>query len=1284
MNQPRHTLVALLISASAIALNAGAARADTGDIPATSGEGPISTAPRSYASLALAHGDAFTPTIAPRAFSVGLAAVDASGAAAEPVAEPQDYCGDEARPCGPLADDAVVEVRRVAPNLERDAPPADDGFRVSVDGEPVTDSSRKRADFVEKYVAPKADAQRKADLALDAHDVRVQVSAPDATPVLSVVPAKPVVGAGETAVFFPFINYAAWVDRAELRVFEADDLIEGAPSTTASVQLGQPIRWTPPVGSARSVRYVLRVYDKDGRFDETEPQTLRLLDRPSTDASALKGLVDGKGGDRQGPLFENQRRIANIPVKGPQVTVSGAAAPGATVEGLGEVAPLDRQGQFVLQQILPPGMDEVVLRVAEPGKPAEEIRRKVDIPRSDRFFVGIVDLTAGHRLKRGGDSEMLADDADSRRDFVDGRLAFYYKGQVTDGWRVTASADTGEQRLADLFDQFDEKDPRALLRRLDPDRHYPVYGDDSITVEDAPTSGRFYVRAESDTTRLMWGNFHTDIGDTELLRYQRGLYGGQAEWRGLATTAQGERRTEANLFAADPGTIGSREDFASTGGSAYYLRHQDVSQGSERLFVEVRDRDSGLVLQRTELVPFRDYEVNYIQGRVLLRQALPMTADADEFVNVGGLGGNPVWLVATYEYVPGFARPDAMTAGGRVQHWLTDSVRLGASAFRQGEGEGRQELQGADLMLRYRPGTFLRAEVARSDGAAGENLVSSYGGYDFTHLQTRADEAMAYLLEGESDLSDLSSSLQGRVRAYYRNREAGFSAPGELTFGESLEQYGGKLDVTVAEGLTVSAKADITHGGFTERSAVEAGIRRETAQGWFGSVGVRADDQKGQATPQSPIHAVGNAIGGRTDAAVQLGYRHSQKADVPSKDRDRPWAAYVFGQKTLDRDGGRLENDRFGVGGEAQISDRLTLKGAVSEGDLGFGADLRTDLVLDNRGSLYLSYALAGENPDALYNGRQGRLGAGARYRVTDRVSVFGEERYEHGDGPTGLTQSYGVDFNPIQSWTFGLKFETGELKSALGGGIDREVVAGSVDYGDERLRWSSSLEHRREQADGQAERRSWLTRNSVSWKVDPSLRVYAKGNVSISEADDPTQVLDADFYELALAGAYRPVNNDRLNLLAKVTYLHDLPSPAQVDALGLNLDFAQRSTIVAVDGTYQVTPRLDVGAKVAYRLGELRPSRDSSAPWFDSQALFLALRADYRVVKEWDVVVEARRLSVKEADEVRTGGLVAVYRHLGDHVKIGAGFNFTDFSDDLSDLSYDDRGFFLNVIGKF
>ena len=49
-----------------------------------------------------------------------------------------------------------------------------------------------------------------------------------------------------------------------------------------------------------------------------------------------------------------------------------------------------------------------------------------------------------------------------------------------------------------------------------------------------------------------------------------------------------------------------------------------------------------------------------------------------------------------------------------------------------------------------------------------------------------------------------------------------------------------------------------------------------------------------------------------------------------------------------------------------------------------------------------------------------------------------------------------------------------------------------------------------------------------------------------------------------------------------------------------------------------------------------------------------------------------------------RQGFLVSIDRELGRNFKVGAGYNFTDFSDDLTNLDYEFRGIFLNVVGKY
>jgi len=1200
-------------------------------------------------------------------FMGGSAIALASAVQAQDASNRQDqvYCGrDTDRPCGPVADDAAVERRGLGNNLETADRGASTPFRISVDGEGDADDLR-------------ADRQRRQDMALSGADVRVQASGFDIRPVLSIVADQPVIRAGYPVRFFTLSNYAAYVERAEVRIFRADQNTGEAPMTVIPLKVGESVTWSTDREQAgeQRYRYLLRVYGADGRYDETAATTLDVTHAISVTKPDIL----------EGPSFENMRTVDSIAVRGVAVTISGEVEDVNTgVKAFGAPVPVDRMGRFMMQQIVPADTTAIAVQVARPQQAPVELMREVVLPRSDRFFVGIADITAGSRSFDAAKHELLGDTGDHRTDFVDGRLAFYFKGLVKNDWQVTASADTGEQRLKNLFDGFLEKDPRSVLRRLDPDMHYPVYGDDSVTVEDAPTYGRFYIRAENENTDAMWGVFQSHLGGNELIRHQRTLYGANLDWRGEAVTENGDRRTEVNVFAADPGTIASREDFASTGGSVYYFRNRDIAPGSERVYLEVRDKDSGLVLERKELIAARDYDVNYLQGRVIMRNPPPMTAGSDSFVQQSTLAGNPVWVVATYEYSPGLTRPDAFTTGARAQHWLNDRIRVGGSAYHQGEDQASQDLFGADVLYQHGPNTFVKLEFAQADGPGDGSFVSSTGGYDFTQLQTMADQANAVSLTFGGKLDEVGMDRDGRFAGYYKTREAGFSAPGELTFGETLDQYGGSLDVAISETLRLQAKGDVTDGRLTERHAIEAGLRREVAQGWFGSIGVRSDKQQGQRTAYSPLYVPPPSEGTRTDAAVTLGYRHTPAVDNQERDiHDAPWAVWALAQATLDHDGGRQSNDRYGIGGEYQVHDRLKFKGEVSDGDMDFGADLRADFAMTDRGSLYLGYALAGENPDALSGGRLGRLTGGARQQMGEKTSVFAEQRYDHGEGPTGWTQAYGVDFSPFEGWTFGARYETGTLSDALGQEMDRMAIGATADYGSDRLRWASGLEFRKDDGTTVGERTTVTTRNQITYKATPSLRLFAKANISMSNSDQE-MAMDADFYELALAGAYRPVDNDRFNMLAKYTYLADLPSPAQVDALGQNLDYAQRSHIAAVDGTYQLTPRLALGAKVAYRISELRASRDESAQWFDSEAMFWAVRADYQIVRRWDVIVEMRDLRIKEAQDSRLGALVGVYRHFGDHMKLGVGYNFTDYSDDLGDLSYDEKGWFVNLIGKF
>jgi hypothetical protein len=134
----------------------------------------------------------------------------------------------------------------------------------------------------------------------------------------------------------------------------------------------------------------------------------------------------------------------------------------------------------------------------------------------------------------------------------------------------------------------------------------PVDPDGRFAMRQLLPAGRHTVEVEttgpgddytkfSRNPRALWGSFQTSWTGLELNQFSRGLYGAGVLLKSQAVTSHGERRLTQDLFAAEPGTLNSREEFRGTGGSLHYLNRQDITRGSERLWVEVRDQTSGIV-----------------------------------------------------------------------------------------------------------------------------------------------------------------------------------------------------------------------------------------------------------------------------------------------------------------------------------------------------------------------------------------------------------------------------------------------------------------------------------------------------------------------------------------------------------------------------------------------------------------------------------------------------------------------------------------------------------------
>lgn len=1178
---------------------------------------------------------------------------------------------------GKVANNSATGMLPIGENTEREtaADASSIPFMISVDGETVDRSGQSRP----------VDVQRRTDLGLSAVDIQVKFDGLDAKPILNIA-ALPG-GPGEIR-FETASNYPGFVDRAEIRI-QTEAARPGAePVAVIPTALNGKTAWALPQADIGRLTYVLRVYDAQGRFDETEALPVRAGEGTSRPAETR--TVD---------LTADRAAIRNIPISGGAVTVYGHGVPaGYSVAALGETMPLDANQSFVVQRILPPGNHEVDVSLAgNGGKDGLHFVREVSIPENEWFYVALADVTVG--LREGDEGIEAVRPGEYDNVYSKGRLAFYVKGKIKGEYLLTAAADTDEDELSELFGNIGKRNARDLLRGLDPNDYYPVYGDDSTMVEDAPTSGKFYVRLERGDSHVMWGNYNTSITGTEFLRSERSLYGANGVYRSQEVTVFGERRTEVTAYAALPDTLPQREEFLATGGSAYFMRRQDITVGSETLTVEIRDAITGRVVERRRLRAGIDYSFDYLQGIVILKKPLAWQTGTLGPVRDGAFGGNLVYLVAQYEFVPAADDVDGYVYGGRAQHWLNDNVRIGVTGMSETTGPADQVGLGADVELRYSKATFLRAEIARSEGPGFGLARSADGGLTWGEQGTAGianKSAMAWRLEAQLGLEDLGQAgLDGFVSGYYERKQAGFSS---LSQQIASDQWLWGLDAEVALDGGVELVA-----GYDDFKDGEGQIKREGEI----SLGWQLDDYWNVSAGLSytelmsprAIHAGKSGYdGSRLDAGIRVEYQWDERTRL-----------YGFGQATLGISGDISRNDRVGAGAEFALTEAIAIAGEISYGTEGIGALAGITFDPNPDEHYYIGYRLEplrtfdiSKSFDLLDDGG-GSLVAGLKRRLDDVASAYAETRYDMFGNKRSLAQTYGILFTPDTFWSVDVGLVVGQVRDETlnpGTGLqradfDRYAPSLSVSYVDEDagIKANARGEVRIEDStDNSRDQNTYLFAGGLSWKTSEDWRLLANFDAVIADAQSSeTLFRDTDYMEASIGYAYRPVDNDRLNALFRYTWLYDMPGNNQLvsGATGDLFAPAQRSHILSVDVDYDLLPWLTIGAKYGFRYGEVKNrindgSGNFEENWQVSSAHLGILRTDIHVVKNWDVLLEGRVMHMPEAQTTDLGALAAVYRHLGDNFKVGVGYNFGRFSDDMRDLTFNDRGAFVNVIAKF
>jgi hypothetical protein len=265
--------------------------------------------------------------------------------------------------------------------------------------------------------------------------------------------------------------------------------------------------------------------------------------------------------------------------------------------------------------------------------------------------------------------------------------------------------------------------------------------------------------------------------------------------------------------------------------------------------------------------------------------------------------------------------------------------------------------------------------------------------------------------------------------------------------------------------------------------------------------------------------------------------------------------------------------------------------------------------------------------------------------------------------------------WDPTDGFTAFASGEHGEIESGAGRSTRSTVAGGLTWTRASGLTASSRGEVRFE--NGAADQTQWVNINHVEARVLGGLTLL--GNLRWSATQDRRHDREiARFSEHSFGVAFRPESNDRLNGLARYTHLLDVRGEPSGDTLTA----ARAMDVVAAEAAFDVTRSVEWSGKGAVR--KIKEGPDASR-MRNTRSYLVIQRVDYALFAPVGLGLEYRMLTQREASDTRAGWLNEMTWKPAKHLRVGAGYNFTDFSDnEFSTNDYSVRGWFLRVQGKY
>lgn len=925
------------------------------------------------------------------------------------------------------------------------------------------------------------------------------------------------------------------------------------------------------------------------------------------------------------------------------------------------------------------------------------------------FLVGMGDAKLGYNFNKGNMEPVAQDDKFNQGLWYEGKMAYYLKGKIKGRYLITSSFDTNREK-------------KELFKNIDKDKDYPIYGDSSsINYSATDTQGPLYLLIEWDKSKMQWGNFNTSFSDTEFAQFNRSLYGAKMHYEDVSVSQFGQPKNKLIVFKATAQQKAAHNELVGTGGSLYYLKHQDILEGSDKVYIETRDKITGLVVGIRTMERNTDYNIDCAEGRIVFWKPITQFSADTSIISGQLLDGNSNYVVVDYEYETQDKYFQG-TYGVRTQRTLTDYVSVGGTYVNEEQLNNNYELKGTDAIIHLGKNIKITGEYAESSSESLTNYLSTDGGLSFSQIDV-GDQATGKAYGVNSEVK-LFNNLA--VTGYYKMIDKNFSASSivaqqgkeMLGFGFTWDASsktrfslthdiqklleGGNLQTQIQIGAqeTKTTIAQVSHevtdkfrliGEYRKQEVVgkTTNIESETNNAQD-TVALKAEYKPvekitlsleeqanlgGQGASQTIVGVEAN-VTENTSLRAQESVGESGMATtvgITSGVKDK---FQVFSDYTIADSATSGKSDTTSVGGNIKVDDKTELRTSYAVTDSA-GVDSSQAVSFGSKRKLNDNVSFTNDKIYTTTNNKVTQTeeyglekdGAGRKLKASVGVS--------HGESTTETSDSniFGLSGDINNRWAGLFNFERGNVTNLNGTKTDRYAGSFGLSYvNQDKLKFSNKLELRLD--DGLEDSRQYVLYSALEGKLTQNLSAFTKANVS-NTLNTTSDTTSAQYKELTAGVAYRPVDFDNLNLIGKYTYLEDNSPTSQSTITDI---LREKSHVISAEGIYDFNEHWQTVDKLAYKIKEEQVSGFD----FTRTSAWLAIsRLNYKINDDWKVGAEYRKLIQEQAQDSKDGALAEVSRKIGDFVEVGVGYNFTDFNDDLTHLNYTSQGPFIRFTGK-